>query len=140
MIRHFILEMDNLEAVWLQLKLQGKKVLFGTFYIPPNSNQDIWLKLENTFDMALNDNSVYYIMATGDFNENQLNSSNSKIKSLLSQFSLNQIIDTPTHFTEHSSSLIYLFMTNNVNLQDLTRYHCPITVFFIIPKIFQKTL
>jgi DNA/RNA endonuclease G (NUC1) len=36
------------------------------FYIPPNSNQDIWLKLENTFDMALNDNSVDYIMATGN--------------------------------------------------------------------------
>jgi hypothetical protein len=63
--RRFGLEMDNLEAVWLQLKLQGKKILFGTFYIPPNSNQDIWLKLENTVDMALNDNSVYYIMATG---------------------------------------------------------------------------
>ena len=53
--RRFDLEMDNLEAVWLQLKLQGKTILFGTFYIPPNSNQDIWLKLENTFDMALND-------------------------------------------------------------------------------------
>ena len=75
--RRFGLEMDNLETVWLQLKLQGKKILFGTFYIPPNSNQDIWLKLENTVDMALNDNSVYYIMAKGDFNENQLNSSNS---------------------------------------------------------------
>jgi hypothetical protein len=97
------------------LKLQGKTVLFGTFYIPPNSNQDIWLKLENTFDMALNDNSVDYVMATGDFNENHLNSSNSKIKSLLAQFSLNQLIDTPTHFTEHSSSLIDLFMTDNVN-------------------------
>jgi hypothetical protein len=47
----------------------------------------------NTFDIALNNNSVDYIMATGDFNENQLNSSNSKIKSLLAQFSLNQLID-----------------------------------------------
>ena len=117
-------------------------------HFPPNSNQDIWLKLENTFDMALNNNSVDYIMATGDFNENQLNSSNSKIKSLLAQFSLNQLIDTPTHFTEHSSSLIDLFMTNNVNyvtycgvgppLQDPTRYHCPIIVFLNIPNISQK--
>jgi hypothetical protein len=41
--------------------------------------------------------------------------SNSKIKSLLAQFSLNQLIDTLTHFNEHSSSLIDLFMTNNVN-------------------------
>jgi hypothetical protein len=88
-------------------------------------------------------------MATGDFNENQLNCSNSKIKSLLAQFSLNQLIDTPTHFTEHSSSLIDLFMTNNVNyvtycgvgppLQDLTRYHCPIIGFLNIPKISQIT-
>jgi hypothetical protein len=66
MTRRFDLEMDNLEAVWLQLKLQGTKVLFGTFYIPPNSNEDIWLKLENTFDMALKDNSVHY---TEDFND-----------------------------------------------------------------------
>ena len=64
---------------------------------------------------------------------------NSYIKSLLAQFSLNQLIDTPIHFTEHPSSLIDLFMTNNVNyvthcgvgpsLQDLTRYHCPIIGF-----------
>ena len=47
-------------------------IMFLHIHIPPNSNQDIWLKLENTFDMALNDNTVY-IMAMGDFNENQLN-------------------------------------------------------------------
>ena len=77
----FDLEMDNLEVVWLQLKLQGKKVLFGTLYILPNSNQDIWFKLENTFDLTLNDNSVDYIMTTGDLKKKkQLNSSNSKIK------------------------------------------------------------
>lgn len=64
------LEMDNLEAVWLQLKLQGKYVLFGTYFNPPNSKQEIWLKLENTFDIGINDNSVDYIMTTGDFKEN----------------------------------------------------------------------
>ena len=30
--RRFDLEMDNLEEVWLRLKLYGKKVLFRTFF------------------------------------------------------------------------------------------------------------
>ncbi|CAC5370554.1 unnamed protein product [Mytilus coruscus] len=86
------IEMDNLESVWLELKLH-----------------------ENSLDMALNDNHVDYIMITGDFNDNQINCANSKIRPLLTQFSLNQLIDEPTHFTEQSSSLLDLFMTNNVN-------------------------
>jgi hypothetical protein len=50
------------------------------------------------------------------------------IKSLLAQFSLNQLIDTPTHSTEHPSSLIDLFMTNNVNYVT----HCGVGHIFLI--------
>ncbi|CAC5379801.1 unnamed protein product [Mytilus coruscus] len=109
------IEMDNLESVWLELKLHGKKSSLWDFLYPPNCEQDIWVKLENSLDMALNDNHVDYIMITGDFNDNQINCANSKIRPLLTQFSLNQLIDEPTHFTEQSSSLLDLFMTNNVN-------------------------
>ncbi|CAC5355799.1 unnamed protein product [Mytilus coruscus] len=141
--------MDNLESVWLELKLHGKKVLFGTFYIPPNCEQYIWVKLENSLDMALNDNHVDYIMITGDFNDNQINCANSKIRPLLTQFSLNQLIDEPTHFTEQPSSLLDLFMTNNVNavtycgvrppLLEQLRYHCPIIGLLNFPKTCHKS-
>ncbi|CAC5381576.1 unnamed protein product [Mytilus coruscus] len=88
--------------------------------------------------MALNDNKDN-IIVSGDFNENQLNISNSKVKALLNQFSLTQMIDEPTHFTENFTSLIDLIMTSNVNeisyccvgppLADQIRYHCPVIGF-----------
>ncbi|VDI61697.1 Hypothetical predicted protein [Mytilus galloprovincialis] len=99
--------------------------------------------------MASNDNTINYIMATGDFNDNQLAPVNSKITPLLSQFSLTQLIDEPTHFTESSSSLLDLFITNDAHiitycgvgppLLDQIRFHCPIIVLLNFPKCVQKT-
>ena len=65
--------------------------------------------------MAINDTAIDDVVITGDFNENQLDYSRTKISFLLTKFSLLQMIDEPTHFTEHSSSLIDLILTNNVN-------------------------
>ncbi|CAC5397547.1 unnamed protein product [Mytilus coruscus] len=75
---------------------------------------ETWDKVETSLDMALNDNKDS-IIVSGDFNENQLNISNSTIKALLNQFSLTQMIDEPTHLTENSTSLTDLIMTSNVN-------------------------
>ena len=55
--------------------------------------------------------------------------------SICEQFSFTQTIKTPTHFTEHSSSLIDIILTNNENhllysgvgdpfLNQEVRYHC----------------
>ena len=59
-----------------------------------------------------------------------------KIKAICEQFSLNQVIEEPTHYTEHSSSLLDIILTNNNDhlvmsgvgdpfLQQDRRYHCP---------------
>ena len=64
------------------------------------------------------------------------NSSLRKIETICSQFSLYQSINEPTHFTEHSSSIIdLLFLSNKESLtvsgagepflQQNIRYHCP---------------
>ena len=85
---------------------------------------------------------------TGDFNFNVLNSqTKKKIDSLCSQFSLHQPLTDPSHFTEHSSSLIDLILVSNKEhlilhcvgdhfLDQQHRYHCPIYVFckFSKPK------
>ena len=70
-----------------------------------------------------------------------------KIQSLSEQFSLRQRISEPTHFTEHSSSLIDLLLLTKPNylilsgvgdpfLQQDMRYHCPMYgIFnFAMPK------
>ena len=65
------------------------------------------------------------------------------------QYSLQQLVEDPTNFTEHSSSLIDLILTNDVNfvpyagmgppLLDQVRYHCPVIGFWNAPKPVSKS-
>ena len=56
------------------------------------------------------------IIITVDFNLNMYNSQSSrKTNDLCHQFSLTQVVNGPTHFTEHSSSLIDLMLVSNPN-------------------------
>ena len=70
-----------------------------------------------------------------------------KIDSLFTQFSLQQSINQPTHYNEHSSSLIDLSLVNNKAhlifsgvgdpfLNQELRYHCPVfgILKFVKPK------
>ena len=72
---------------------------------------------------------------------------NNKVKDLLQQFNLIQLITDVTHFTEASASLIDLMIVRNMNnilargvadpfVPDLIRYHCPVFILlkFIRPK------
>ena len=68
------------------------------FYIPPKSTQDIWEKLESSIEMAINDTAIDDVIIAGDFNDNQLDYSRTKISFLLTKFSLLQMIDEPTTF------------------------------------------
>ena len=87
------LHVDSLECIWLEIKLNNKKkkYLYGTFYIPPTSDLQTWRNIEHSIDVALSCN--HNTILTGDFNINQLNSNmNDKIGSLMTQFSLHQLI------------------------------------------------
>jgi hypothetical protein len=120
--------------VWNQTKINNKKYLYGSFYIPPNSGQQIWEELEQSIDFALNSN--HDIIITGDFSINQLGNNTTKTENLLAQFSFHQLITEPTYVTERSSSLLDLVLVNNPHsilysevgppLLDQTGYHMPI--------------
>ncbi len=111
--------------------------MYGTLYIPPTSDLQIWRNIKHStgIDLALNCN--YDKIVTGEFNINQLNNTiNDKIGSLLTQFSLHQFISEPTYVTEHSSSLLDLILVSNqlsvlftdvgVPLLEQVRYHLPV--------------
>ena len=105
------LEFQGLESIWLELKLKSKTILFGIFYRPPNSSNEILETIDDSIDLAL-DNDVSDVIITGDFNLNFLDSaSRNKLLSIVNQYSLCQIIEEPTHFAETSSSIIDLFFT-----------------------------
>ncbi len=100
--------------------------------------------------MAL-DTGIPNIIITGDFNLNmQSDVSRRKIDNLCQQNGLEQIITEPTHYTETSSTLIDLLLTNKPErvilsgvgdsfLDQHIHYHCPIYGIFDFCKPHSQT-
>ena len=111
------LEPLNIECIWIEIQLKQTRILFGLFYRPPNSDALYLSAIEDSISLAL-DTQISNIIVTGDFNLNVLNPHTSnKISDICTQFSLYQTITEPTHFTEHSSSLIdVVFTSDNSNI------------------------
>lgn len=129
------LDVNGVEAVWVEIHVCQRKLLVGGIYRPPNSNNTQWLNMEHSLDQAFNQH-VDNILVAGDFNINiSLNSSN-KMCRLIDSLNSEQLINSPTHFTEHSSSLIDLMFIKHTNqvissfvadpfVPNLVRFHCP---------------
>ena len=111
-----------------------------------NSNSNYCSDIEDSIALAVDSPGISEIIITGDFNLNLLNPQTArKINSICTKFSFFKFITHPTHFTEHSSSLIDIFLINNKNhlivsgvgdpfLNQEERYHCPINVVFKFSK------
>ncbi|MEW8547700.1 MAG: reverse transcriptase domain-containing protein, partial [Candidatus Thiodiazotropha sp.] len=131
------LEPVGIECIWIELTLKHKHVLFGLFYRPPNSESAYFTSIEDSIHLAI-DTGISAIIVTGDFNYNMLSGQlSAKIKNLCEEFSLTQTINQPTHYTENSSSILDIILTNNDNhlilsgvgdpfLSQDIRYHCPV--------------
>ena len=59
------LEINGLEAVWIEIKIKSKKVLVGGIYRPPNSNSDYFNLILESTDRAHNTN-IQNIIIIGD--------------------------------------------------------------------------
>ncbi|XP_053373951.1 uncharacterized protein LOC128546712 [Mercenaria mercenaria] len=144
--RRHDLEIIGIECIWIEISVQNnKKLLLGLFYRPPNSNAFTDQRIEESIDLAYN-TGIEDLVITGDFNLNPANTTSArKLTALCTQFGLTQCIDESTHFTEHSSSIIDLFLLRNKSslllcgvgdpfLEQNIRYHCPIFAFFKFVK------
>ena len=143
--RRFDLELPGIECVWIEIKNKTKTFLFSTFYRPPNSTADVLTNFESSIGLAIDENTDDLII-TGDFNLDMLKSTTfNKINNINQQYALSQMIKEPTHFTEHSSSLIDIFLVKHPTcvtycgvaepfLEQNIRYHCPIVIVFNYSK------
>ena len=76
--------------------------------------------IENAVDTNLN------LIITGDFNDNQKTQASSNMRDILTNYNLKQLIDKPTSFSEHSSTLIDLFVTGSLEVA---------VTYFMTPKV-----
>ena len=149
-IRRNDLEIARLECIWIEIILNKKHILLGTFYRPPSSDSTYYTIIEDSINLAV-DTGIADIVIIGDFNYNMLSDQTArKIMSLCHHFGLEQTIADHTHFTENSSSLIDLLMVSNKSnlivsgvadpfLDQQVRYHCPIYGIFKFRKPISKS-
>ena len=141
----------DIEALCVEMIVRGHKFLLAGFYRPPNSGREYWESIESTFD-NLSNSVTNDLIILGDFNcdMQQLNTSN-KMHELALSYNLTQLIDEPTHYTEHSSSLIDLILVNKPEnvlysgvassfVPDLVRFHCPTMLILKFRKLIEKGL
>ena len=104
------LEPRGIECIWIEIANNTKHALFGVYYRPPSSDSTSFTSIEESLHLAT-DTSINGIIITGDFNFNLLQQQTiRKIDSLCNQFALCQAINQPTHYTEHSSSLLDILL------------------------------
>lgn len=98
---------DTVEQMWIGVSLGGCKLAIGTAY------RAQWVDV-NTFIDALTESvmslsSYDHVIVLGDFNIDFLNSSlpdTLKLNNFLHYTNMVQYVDKPTHFTDHSATLI----------------------------------
>lgn len=103
------------EQMWLTIKLNTKKIAIGTAYRPPW--QDLDLFLDAVCDAISSLGHCEHIILLGDFNVNMLNTGElayrvHKVQDFLKCINLIQLVDTATHYTDSTSTLIDLVCTD----------------------------
>ena len=106
------LEIQNLEAVFIEIVVKTKKKFIGGFYRAPNRDADHFTLLNESIHRAHNTN-IPDAVVTGDFNVNMHSNNSNKMKDLIQNYNLKQLIQEDTHFTENSSSLLDLILVRN---------------------------
>ena len=135
-IRRDDLETNNLETIWLEVKINKQKSFLICYcYRPPSSTVDWISTMENSIEKAFLDDKEVIIL--GDFNFNLLQE-NTNSKPWIRTFNslhLNQIINQSTRVTDTSETLIDHVYTNvpcNITEHTVPHYsisdHFPICV------------
>ncbi|CAG4943324.1 unnamed protein product [Colias eurytheme] len=103
----------NVEQMWITFNIRCKKLVIGTAYRPPWLNIDTFVNAvyESVVSFSWADNMI----VMGDFNINFKDTSTMgyrKLTEFLTMTSLSQIVNEPTHFTNHSETILDLVCTD----------------------------
>ena len=119
------LHVDNLEAVWVETKINQEGLLIGCFYRPPSSPITYWNLISESIGKANDDLKKFVIL--GDFNSDWLTSPSSQLLDILKLYKLHQLVDTPTRITATTATCLDLIITQSPHIihhTDVTPAFC----------------
>ena len=106
------LEINNLEAVWVETKINKKSYIIGSFYQPPNAAVTYWDLVEESLRKANSTNSTMVLL--GDFNSD-FNNPHRRIFEIMNNFSLQQLVTENTRITENTATCLDLIFTQSLD-------------------------
>ena len=115
-MRRHDLEVTDIEALWIEVRMRRKRILICNIYRPPNA-QSTWMdSLGVMIERAVLEKIPVFLM--GDLNCDMLNPSSNalRLERVMSEYGLLQMINCPTRITDNSASLIDLFFTSDSGL------------------------
>ena len=109
-------KLDCIEALFIEIKIDNKSVIYGIVYRRPNTNFRTFLnEMEVILDAACRENKTLII--SGDFNINLLDYDiNANVRDFVNLFNSNNLFSTivkPTRVTGATSTLIDHVWTNS---------------------------
>ena len=108
------LESDDLEAIWVEIRVNRKKtILVCSIYQPPVSSCRFMDDFSNMLEIASTECKEILVM--GDMNINLLSDSSAsrRLQSLSEELSLTQLIAEPTRVNKDSKTMIDHIYTSN---------------------------
>ena len=119
------LEDEQVEGICMQVKADSRDILVGTIYRPPNQNSEFFTAfpklMENIWTKFSN------IVLLGDLNTNLLQDERgdtscrgNKMKGIVEQFNMKNVVKEPTRITNHSKTWIDLIVTKRKDLSQIT--------------------
>ena len=105
------LQVPDLEAVWVETKLNQESLLIGSFYRPPDARVDYWKLISDSIAKANNTGLKFVIL--GDFNTDWLSSPSQHLIDILDIFQLTQLVNEPTRITDNTSTCIALVIVQS---------------------------
>ena len=111
------LQVNGLEAVWVETKINYDSLLVGSFYRPLNFRANCW---ELISDSIKANNCVVKFIILGDFNTDFFSNPSQHLMDILNVHQLFQLTDSGTRITESTSSCLDLIMTQSAHIASRT--------------------
>ena len=109
-VRRNDLERDDLEVMWIELKVGNRRLLTSTV-CRPHSAKSVWFdSFEKMIEKVYMSDMDLYIL--GDFNINWMGQIPTQWQHIIDSVSLEQLVSEPTRVTSKTSTLIDHIYTN----------------------------
>ena len=109
--RRYDLEVNNLELLWCEIRINNNKFLVGVVYRPPNSPVSFWDDFQISYDMA-RASGINNIFVLGDLNADANTPQGIKLQQFCTSNLVSMHINEPTRITDTSSSCLDQILSN----------------------------